>query len=105
MSPWSALHAVFVLDHGWNSSVFCGSFNATNAAFHQNVEFMVELIGKRSRFGVDTFLEHIKGESKFIELLQEFRPAATSEGLDPVDGSSTRQFATRRLRSPPLRPS
>jgi hypothetical protein len=47
------LHAkIFVIDHGWDSSVFTGSFNATNAAFTRNVEFMIELRGKRSAKGV-----------------------------------------------------
>ena len=47
-----------VVDHGWDSSVFTGSFNATAHALEHNVEFMVELVGKRSRFGVDQFLRY-----------------------------------------------
>lgn len=67
------LHAkLFVIDRGWNASVFSGSFNATEHAFAHNVEFMVELVGKRSRFGVDEFLRLVKGETTFAELLQRY---------------------------------
>ncbi|MBL6600029.1 MAG: phospholipase D family protein [Alphaproteobacteria bacterium] len=67
------LHAkMFVIDRGWHSSVFTGSFNATNHAFQHNVEFMVELVGKRSAFGVDKFLTPAKGETTFADLLQPY---------------------------------
>jgi hypothetical protein len=67
------LHAkMFIVDHGWDASVFTGSFNATVHAFRHNVEFMVELVGKKSRFGVDEFLRQVKGETTFADLLQTF---------------------------------
>jgi len=48
------LHAkVFVGKRGWNTHLFVGSANATNAALMagKNVEFMAELIGKASKAG------------------------------------------------------
>lgn len=48
------LHAkVYVGKRGWNTHLFVGSANATNAALVQghNVEFMVELIGRASKVG------------------------------------------------------
>ena len=48
------LHAkVFVGRRGWNTHLFIGSTNATNAALMDgiNVEFMAELIGKYSKVG------------------------------------------------------
>lgn len=52
-SALSGLHAkVFVADVGWNAHVWTGSANATSAAFERNVEFLVELRGKRSQCGV-----------------------------------------------------
>lgn len=48
------LHAkVFVGKRGWNTHLFVGSANASNAALlaGKNVEFMVELIGKASKVG------------------------------------------------------
>jgi len=51
------LHAkLYITDEGRNTHVWTGSANATNAAFDSNVEFLVKLIGKRSLWGVDTFL-------------------------------------------------
>jgi hypothetical protein len=48
------LHAkVFVGKRGWNTHLFVGSANASNAALlaGKNVEFMAELIGKASKVG------------------------------------------------------
>jgi hypothetical protein len=51
------LHAkLFVIDRGWRTSIFTGSFNATVHAFAHNVELMVELVGLKSRFGIDQLL-------------------------------------------------
>ena len=57
-SAWLAgLHAkVYVADQGWNASLWTGSANATAAAFHRNVEFLVELTGKKSTCGIDKIL-------------------------------------------------
>jgi hypothetical protein len=67
------LHAkIFVIDRGWNASVFSGSFNATAHALQHNVEFMVELVGRRSQCGVDQFLRQAKGETNFADLLKRY---------------------------------
>ena len=48
------LHAkTYVADVPWRARVWTGSANATDAAFHGNVEFLVELGGKKDRCGVD----------------------------------------------------
>ena len=92
------MHAkLFVIDRGWDSSVFTGSFNATNPALEHNVEFMIELVGKRSRFGVDQFLRQVKGETNFSDLLRPYDVNVASEATD----SLARQideliFATKR---------
>jgi hypothetical protein len=95
------LHAkLFVIDHGWDASVFSGSFNATVHALRHNVEFMVELVGKKSRFGVDQFLREVKGETNFADLLQPYdvnaasAPAdATAQQLDGVLQAAKRALA------------
>lgn len=80
------LHAkLFVLDRGWDASVFSGSFNATHHAFAHNVEFMVELVGRRSSFGVDEFLRQGKGETTFSDLLQEYDFNAPAIPADPAE--------------------
>ena len=69
----SGLHAkLFITDSGWYSSVWTGSANATNAAFSRNVEFLIELIGKKSGVGVDAFLAQSKGQTRFPDLLREY---------------------------------
>jgi len=79
------LHAkLYVVDHGWDSSVFTGSFNATARAMEHNVEFMVELVGKKSRFGVDQFLRQVKGETNFPDLLQEYPVHVEQVPTDPT---------------------
>jgi hypothetical protein len=57
-TPWLAgLHAKFyVADQGWNATTWTGSANATSAAFKRNVEFLVELHGKKSACGIDKVL-------------------------------------------------
>jgi len=79
------LHAkLFVIDRGWDASVFSGSFNATVHAFEHNVEFMVELAGKKSHFGVDQFLRQVRGETTFADLLHSYDVTARSVPGDPA---------------------
>lgn len=80
------LHAkLFVIDDGWNASVFSGSFNATEAALERNVEFMVELVGKRSYCGVDRLLQQVKGEIHFADMLQAFDVNAVHDAVDTLE--------------------
>lgn len=80
------LHAkVFVIDRGWDASVFSGSFNATRHAFSHNVEFMVELVGKRGKFGVDEFLRQAKGETTFADLLKPYDVNGPSVPVDVTE--------------------
>lgn len=77
------LHAkLFVIDRGWDASIFSGSFNATVPALEHNVEFMVELVGKKSRFGVEQFLQQVKGETTFADLLKTYDVNAPSVPVD-----------------------
>ena len=60
LPPLAGLHAkVYVIDDGWKARVGMGSANSTSAALGdlpRNVEFMVELVGSKSRFGIDALL-------------------------------------------------
>ena len=79
----SGLHAkIFIMESGWNASIFTGSANATLAAFTKNVEFMIELVGKKSRFGVDQFLREIKGEANFLDMLVPYAAQKEQTGND-----------------------
>ena len=76
------LHAkLFVFDAYPNSHVFTGSANATNAAFAGNVEFLVELVGKRSKCGVDAILAGTGGTG-FSDLLEAYK----AEAAEPTPG-------------------
>ena len=88
------LHAkLFVIDRGWDASIFSGSFNATVPALEHNVEFMVELVGKKSRFGVEQFLQQVKGETTFADLLKTYDVNAPSV---PVDATAQKLEAMKR---------
>lgn len=111
----SGLHAkLYLMDDGWNSRLWTGSANATNAAFpdpHKpedrakgNVEFLVELIGLKSRFGIDSFLRQETGTISFRDLLKEFVPPvvppvtdAHQQMLDDEVRSVRRRLATAGL--------
>lgn len=82
------LHAkLYVADAGWQASIWTGSANATDAAFGPNVEFLVELRGLRSKFGIDALLAKGVGEARFSDLLQPYSqhqhlaPDELEEGL------------------------
>lgn len=94
------LHAkLFIADRGWDASVWTGSANATNAAFDGNVEFLVELIGKKSRLGIDAFLAKQSGTTSMTDLLETYqRPQdaerdADIEALEEALDSVRRELA------------
>lgn len=65
-----SLHAkLFIVDDGWDARVYTGSANATRAAFEENVEFLVELQGKKSCCGTDVFLGDEEDEMGIRDLL------------------------------------
>ena len=78
LAPLAGLHAkVYVIDDGWDARVIVGSANATKAALGnppQNVEFMVELVGRRSVFGIDKLLDPDGDgdQGAFLSLIEPF---------------------------------
>lgn len=77
----SGLHAkLYVADAGWGARVWTGSANATTAAFERNVEFLVELTGKKGRCGMGTLLNQSSGDLRFADLLQDYTPREDSDG-------------------------
>lgn len=76
----SGLHAkLYLTESGWDATLWTGSANATNAAFDDfNVEFLVELRGKKSKVGIDKFLAQRKGVTSITDLLIEYEPAEGS---------------------------
>ena len=73
----SGLHAkLFVREAGWDATWLLGSANATNAAFRRkNVEFMIELQGRKSRVGIDKVIGEEADESAILSLLRTYVPS------------------------------
>lgn len=66
------LHAkAFIFDQGWDAKLWLGSANATNAAFQRNVEFMVGLLGKKKRLGVESWQNGLREITQSVELPTE----------------------------------
>jgi len=85
----SGLHAkLFVMDDGWRARVWTGSANATEAAFHHNVEFLVELDGWKKNLGIKTLLEEGSGEAGFRDLLEYWEPP--TEEVEETDAVGQR---------------
>ena len=88
------LHAkLFLFENGHDARLYIGSANATRAAFQQNVEVLVELVGKKRNCGIAALLgshDDPRLES-FRSLLQEYR---APNSLPAVD--ETRRALERR---------
>ena len=70
----TGLHAkLFIMESGRDANWLLGSANATGAAFRgHNVEFMVELKGKKSRFGINKILGNQEDDSSLLALLKPY---------------------------------
>lgn len=81
------LHSkTFVIDDGWNTRVLIGSMNATNAAMNRNVEFLVELGGKKSKLGIEKLLSPPStGALSFYSLLRRWAPPTVAPMLPLPD--------------------
>ncbi|HLW61182.1 MAG TPA: phospholipase D family protein [bacterium] len=100
----SGLHAkLYVADAGWDARVWVGSANATERAFGANVEFLIELVGAKSRCGVDAVLGGDESVP-FAGLLQLFEPGNQAPGAEPISEQLERhlELARRAVASAPL---
>ena len=82
----AGLHAkLFVFENGRETRLFTGSANATDAAFHANVEVLVELVGKTKDCGIDALLglEDDPKLETLRSLLQEYHPEPPAECTEP----------------------
>lgn len=88
------LHAkLFVADAGWHARVWTGSANATEAAFSENVEFVVELGGRKSECGIRAMME-----AGLANLLNTFQPEAEAPDRDE-EGEQLRWLLEREARN------
>ncbi|MCE5200777.1 MAG: phospholipase D family protein [Armatimonadota bacterium] len=78
------LHAkLYITENGWNADLWTGSANATNAAFRNNIEFLVKMSGKRSQVGIDALLQQ-DSDSSLLHLLCEYQEPNKASAQDPV---------------------
>ncbi len=83
--PQSGLHAkLYVADDGWDAHVWTGSANATSAAFRLNIEFLIELIGKKRLWGIDALLARGDGQASFRDLLEPYVCSDQPHAVDPI---------------------
>jgi hypothetical protein len=89
-TPWpaaehlSGLHAkLFVADAGRKAHVWTGSANATTAAFDGNIEFLVELIGKKAKLGIEATIGEENGSANLRAMLTPFAPPPEAVKPDP----------------------
>lgn len=91
------LHAkMFAVDEGWNARLMLGSANATDGAFDLNVEFMIELQGKKSVLGVDALVDPDNQDRGFGQLLM---PYAARQEQGRADPSEELRNVEQRLRT------
>jgi len=91
-STFSGLHAkTYVFDRQDGAHVFLGSLNATEPALQENVEVMVETVGKVNQFGVAKTLEGLK------EFLEEFEYTGGVEETDSEKADRDLSVALRRI--------
>ena len=83
----SGLHAkLFIAESGWWATVLTGSANATGPGFSgANVEFMVELSGKRSQIGIERFLGSENEEQSLRNMLQPYHRPDTASESNSID--------------------
>ncbi|MBW2095126.1 MAG: phospholipase D family protein [Deltaproteobacteria bacterium] len=78
LTQFTGLHAkMFIIESGWDSSLYTGSANFSDPALNgRNVEFMVELQGKRSKLGIDKFLGGGDERNSFRAMLRRYSRAS-----------------------------
>jgi len=88
------LHAkTYVIERGHAAHVLLGSANATNAAFNGNIEFLVELVGTKSKLGIETFLGD---KAPFRKMLLDYEAAG---GQQPTSGEEADRLLEAALRT------
>ena len=81
-SSMKGLHAkVYAAKKGWNTHLFLGSANATDAALLRgcNVEFMVEMVGKSSKVGLPGHWVSALGMGNFLVPYVACEPTETEK--------------------------
>ena len=103
----NGLHAkLFIEEEGRQARMYTGSANATEAAFGRNVEFLVELVGRKSVLGIDAMMDAAaNGRTSLMSLLQRWSASpeptkadAATRALDLKLAHARRAIASADLR-------
>jgi hypothetical protein len=90
----TGLHAkAVIIEHGQSARVFLGSANATDAAWHSNIEMMVELDGPRSSYGVSATLDSL------AKITEEYNAAGGAQETSDEKAAHRLETLTRMLAS------
>lgn len=93
LAPSAGLHAkLFVVEEGRHSTVWSGSANATDAAFHRNVEFLVSLGGKKSVCGISSIFGAPNDQTALRNFLVPYEPRK-----DPIECDEQLEALERSL--------
>lgn len=96
--PLRGLHAkVFAFEAGGAAQLFCGSANATGAAFATNVEVLFELAGPVGAIGIDALLAGTGDELGLRALLQPYVPGDPPPTEDPSTALDASRYRLGRL--------
>ena len=107
LTPAAGLHAkLFVSEEGWNSYLWTGSANATDAAFKRNVEFLIQLSGKKSVCGIGSILGATNDQTALRNFLSPYTPRPTpvqcdeaQQELEDALEAARLQIATRQWKA------
>jgi hypothetical protein len=100
MVQLSGLHAkTYVFERGKETDVWTGSANCTDAAFRNNVEFMVRLTGQTEVAGIDTVMEEAasKGALRLRDVLQDARASVAK--TEPDEAQCALELRIESLRT------
>jgi hypothetical protein len=102
----AGLHAkTYVIERGHAARLVLGSANATKAAFDGNIEFLVELVGTKSRLGIDTLLGP---DAPFRQMLADYpalggKLASADDEADRLLEEALRSLAALEFRAVAVR--
>jgi len=87
------LHAkTYVIERGHAAHLLLGSANATSAAFDGNIEFLIELVGTKTKLGIDTFLGE---QAPFRQMLLDYEAVGGQQPSADEDADRQLEEALR----------
>lgn len=94
----SGLHAkLYVGEWGRQATIITGSANATNSAFNgNNVEFLIQLSGRKKKIGIEAFLGTNGQETPLQKMLQPYHHLPATTAVDQTAYDLEQRLETAR---------